>query len=76
MGALVEPLSVGWHAISAAPEINSESVVAVLGGGPIGLATILCLKAKGVKTIVVSEVAASRQKFAAEFGASRVVNPM
>lgn len=76
MGALVEPLSVSWHAITAAPEINSDSVTVVLGGGPIGLAAILCLKAKGVKTIIVSEVATSRQKFATEFGATKVVNPL
>jgi threonine dehydrogenase-like Zn-dependent dehydrogenase len=75
-GALVEPLSVAWHAVSAGPELTPESVVLVLGGGPIGLAAVLCLKAKGVKTIVVSEVAASRQEFARSFGATRVVNPL
>ncbi|KAI1271986.1 GroES-like protein [Xylaria sp. FL0933] len=75
-GALVEPLSVAWHALSAAPDINPESVVLILGGGPIGLAMILCLKAKGVKTIVLSEIAASRQNFARQFGATQVVNPV
>ncbi|KAF5023286.1 hypothetical protein F66182_4667 [Fusarium sp. NRRL 66182] len=75
MGALVEPLSVSWHAMSAAPEIKPDSTVAVFGGGPIGLGMILCLKAKGVREIIVSEVAASRQTFAKQFGASRVVNP-
>ena len=76
IGALVEPLSVAWHAISAAPEMEPESVVLILGGGPIGLAAILCLKAKGVHNIIVSEVATSRQEFAKQFGASRVVNPI
>ena len=76
IGALVEPLSVAWHAISAAPEISPDSIVLILGGGPIGLAAILCLKAKGVSRIIVSEVAASRQNFAKQFGASRVVNPI
>ncbi|KPM35783.1 hypothetical protein AK830_g10769 [Neonectria ditissima] len=76
MGALVEPLSVSWHAVAAAPEIGRDSVVLIIGGGPIGLATILCLKAKGVKTILVSEVAASRQRFAAQFGATQIINPI
>jgi threonine dehydrogenase-like Zn-dependent dehydrogenase len=62
--------------MSAAPEINPESKVVIIGGGPIGLAMILCLKAKGVKDIIVSEVAVSRQNFAKEFGASLVVNPI
>ncbi|EXM19361.1 hypothetical protein V3481_017785 [Fusarium oxysporum f. sp. vasinfectum] len=76
IGALVEPLSVAWHAMSAAPEINEKSKVTILGGGPIGLAMILCLKAKGVSEIIVSEVAASRQEFARQFGATKVVNPI
>ncbi|KAH6963035.1 chaperonin 10-like protein [Fusarium avenaceum] len=76
IGALVEPLSVSWHAISAAPEINSSSKVTILGGGPIGLAMILCLRAKNVSEIIVSEVAASRQNFSTQFGATRVVNPI
>ncbi|CAH0045076.1 unnamed protein product [Clonostachys solani] len=75
-GALVEPLAVAWHAVSAAPEITQDSTVLVIGGGPIGLAAILCLRGKGVKSIIVSEVAAARQRFAKEFGASSVINPV
>ncbi|KAI0204254.1 GroES-like protein [Astrocystis sublimbata] len=75
-GALVEPLAVAWHALSAAPELAPASTVLIIGGGPIGLALILCLKAKGVETIVVSEIAASRQSFARQFGATQVVNPL
>jgi threonine dehydrogenase-like Zn-dependent dehydrogenase len=76
IGALVEPLAVAWHAVSAASELSPESVVVVIGGGPIGLATILCLKAKGVQNIILSEVATSRQLFAKQMGASQVVNPI
>jgi threonine dehydrogenase-like Zn-dependent dehydrogenase len=74
IGALVEPLSVAWHAISAAPLSPSDTVL-VLGGGPIGLAVVQCLAAKGVKKVIVSEVAESRRKFAKEFGASIVLDP-
>lgn len=74
-GALVEPLSVAWHAASAAPILDKDSVVLVMGGGPIGLALILCLKAKGVKEIIISELAQQRQNFARDFGATRIVDP-
>lgn len=74
VGALVEPLSVAWHAISAAP-LESDSVVLVLGGGPIGLAVVQCLTSLKTKTIILSEVSKSRQRFAREFGAHHVIDP-
>ncbi|KAF2806416.1 GroES-like protein [Mytilinidion resinicola] len=74
IGALVEPLSVAWHAISAAP-ITPDSTVLVLGGGPIGLAVVQCLSALKTKKIIVSEVSSSRQAFAGQFGAHHVLNP-
>ncbi|KAF3037222.1 hypothetical protein E8E12_005001 [Didymella heteroderae] len=74
IGALVEPLSVAWHAVSAAP-IEPDTVALVLGGGPIGLAVVQCLKAKGVKKIIMSEVSSSRQRFARDFGAHHVLDP-
>ncbi|EAT82465.1 hypothetical protein HBI56_088920 [Parastagonospora nodorum] len=74
IGALVEPLSVAWHAISAAP-LTPDSVVMVLGGGPIGLAIVQCLVALNTKTIILSEVSRARQRFAREFGAHHVIDP-
>ncbi|RMZ71361.1 BDH1-stereospecific (2R 3R)-23-butanediol dehydrogenase [Pyrenophora seminiperda CCB06] len=74
IGALVEPLSVAWHAVSAAP-ITPDSVVMILGGGPIGLAIVQCLVAIGTRKIIVSEISSSRQRFAREFGAHHVICP-
>ena len=74
VGALVEPLSVAWHAISAAP-LEKGSVVLILGGGPIGLAIVQCLVSLGTEKIIVSEVSKSRQRFAREFGAHHVLDP-
>lgn len=74
VGALVEPLSVAWHAISAA-ELKTDSVVLILGGGPIGLAIVQCLRSLDMKKIIMSEVSTSRQRFAREFGAHHVLNP-
>jgi threonine dehydrogenase-like Zn-dependent dehydrogenase len=49
--------------------------VLVLGGGPIGLAVVLALKAKGVKKIIVSEVAERRKQFAKDLGAQHILDP-
>lgn len=74
IGALVEPLSVAWHAVSAAALIP-DSTVLVLGGGPIGLAVVQCLVALKTKKIIMSEVSKTRQRFAREFGAHHVLDP-
>jgi threonine dehydrogenase-like Zn-dependent dehydrogenase len=47
----------------------------VMGGGPIGLATIQVLQARGAKVIICAEVAKKRQEFAKDFGAHFVVDP-
>ena len=72
--ALVEPLAVAWHAVEAAKLVKGEDAV-VLGAGPIGLGVIQCLKAQGAGNIFVVEVAAERQRFAKEFGATHVFDP-
>ncbi|KAK0770555.1 hypothetical protein LTR75_017885 [Friedmanniomyces endolithicus] len=74
VAALVEPLAVGWHAVNASPFKPSDSVL-VLGGGPIGLAVIQALRARGCKQIIVSEVSQMRKEFAKEFGAHHVLDP-
>jgi len=74
IGALVEPLAVGWHAVAQSPLKNDSSIL-VLGGGPIGIAVILALRAQGCGQIIVSEPSSSRQKFAKQFGADHVLDP-
>lgn len=75
IGALVEPLSVGWHAVEASPFQPSHSVL-VLGGGPIGLAVVLALLGKGCQNIIVSETSKRRRQFALDFGAHHVIDPL
>ncbi|KAI7238448.1 GroES-like protein [Hortaea werneckii] len=74
VAALVEPLAVGWHAVNASPFKPSDTAL-VLGGGPIGLAVIQALRAKGCQQIIVSEVSPMRMQFAQEFGAHVVLDP-
>lgn len=64
----------GWHAVSRSP-LQADSNVLILGGGPIGIAVILALRARGCGQIIVSELSASRQKFASHFGASTILDP-
>ena len=70
----MEPLAVAWHAINISPYKKGDSVL-VLGGGPIGLAVVQSLKAKGADKIIVSEVAPRRKEFAKQFGAHFVLDP-
>ncbi len=54
VAALTEPMAVGWHAVRRG-EVGKRTVAIVIGCGPIGLAVILLLKARGVRTVVASD---------------------
>ena len=67
--ALAEPLAVGWHAARLALEAlhpGMDRRALVLGGGAIGLAAALSLRAMGVAEIVLSEPNAARGAFLAD----------
>lgn len=70
----MEPLAVAWHAVNVSPFKKGDSVL-ILGGGPIGLAVIQALKARGAEKIIVSEIAPRRKEFAKHFGAHYVLDP-
>lgn len=74
IGALVEPLAVGWHAVDISPYKVGDSVL-VLGGGPIGLAVVQALVGKKCQNIIVSEISSKRRQFADDFGAHHVIDP-
>jgi len=74
VGALIEPLAVGWHAVAISPYQEGDSVL-VLGGGPIGLSVVQALVGKGCKNIIVSEISKRRREFATQFGAHHVIDP-
>lgn len=63
-----------WHAVNISPFKKGDSVL-ILGGGPIGLAVIQALKARGAEQIIVSEMAPRRMEFAKKFGAHHVLDP-
>jgi 2-desacetyl-2-hydroxyethyl bacteriochlorophyllide A dehydrogenase len=72
-GALVEPLAVAAHGINQAGS-GPQSKVAVLGAGPIGLATVAVLKSRGVANIAVADLSAERLLRAEALGAAAVID--
>ncbi|KAK3066645.1 hypothetical protein LTR53_016921 [Teratosphaeriaceae sp. CCFEE 6253] len=77
VAALVEPLAVAWHGVKLGfPTPGAGDSALVLGAGPIGIAVILCLRAHGIKTIIVSELSELRSQQAKDAGATHVLNPL
>lgn len=65
--ALIEPLTVGVHAVERAGEIHEGDYALVTGAGPIGLLTSAVLKAKGAK-VIISELSPLRRQKALDSG--------
>jgi threonine dehydrogenase-like Zn-dependent dehydrogenase len=64
--ALAEPLAVSWHSARLGLEALhpfDERLAHVIGGGAIGLAAVLALKAMGVSDITLAEPNAQRAAF-------------
>jgi 2-desacetyl-2-hydroxyethyl bacteriochlorophyllide A dehydrogenase len=72
-GALVEPLSVGLHAVRQAKLEAGEDVL-ILGAGPIGLSASLWARFFGARTVAVSEKIAGRLELAEQFGATCLID--
>lgn len=71
LGALVEPMAVGWHAVDLSG-VTPEDAVVIAGAGPIGIGIFLALRARGVTRVVISEPVAARRETAAALGAQVV----
>lgn len=71
LGALVEPLAVGYHAAGRAG-IEPHDAVLIIGGGPIGQAAALGVNRGGHERVVVSEPVASRRQLLETLGLTTV----
>ncbi|MGX9355225.1 alcohol dehydrogenase catalytic domain-containing protein [Roseobacteraceae bacterium S113] len=74
--ALAEPLAVSWHAARLAVEALHPSMdrrALVIGGGAIGLAAALALKAMGIEDVVISEPNDTRRSYLTEHCAQQAV---
>ncbi|BEI87247.1 hypothetical protein CcaverHIS002_0705930 [Cutaneotrichosporon cavernicola] len=67
LGALVEPLSVGYNAVLRA-KIYLGMPVVIAGAGPIGLAAALSARAAGASPILITDLEESKLAQAAVFG--------
>ena len=72
--ALTEPMAVGLHTLARAGLRPGDAAV-VIGCGPIGLAIIAWLHARGVETIVAGDFSEDRRALAVAMGAHEVVDP-
>ena len=72
-GALIEPLSVGFHAANQGDVQVGESVL-ILGAGTIGMTAMLSCKAHGAGQIIVADLIDSKLSMAKEMGADVVIN--
>ena len=74
LATLTEPLAVGLHAVRRS-EIGKGQVAVVVGCGPVGLAVICMLKARGVRHVIASDFSAGRRALATACGADAVIDP-
>ncbi|KLU24973.1 dehydrogenase [Caballeronia mineralivorans PML1(12)] len=73
MGALVEPMSVAYHAAKLG-EVNDQSRALIFGGGPIGIGLWFALRSMGLTEIEIVEPSEFRRKTLETLGA-RTLDP-
>jgi L-iditol 2-dehydrogenase len=71
--ALIEPFSVGFHAVRVA-ELGLADTVLVYGSGTIGSFIIQSLKIKGAGKIIATDIDDDKLALAKEMGADYVIN--
>ncbi len=74
-GALIEPLAASLGGLLKAELKPGESVL-IVGAGPMGLLQVSLARIMGAGRVLVSDLLDERLKYAEDFGADVVVNPM
>ena len=72
--ALVEPMSVGYHAANRA-QISETDTVLIIGCGTIGLGAISAAARKGAR-VIVSDIDDGKLEIARRFGAQHTINSL
>jgi (R,R)-butanediol dehydrogenase/meso-butanediol dehydrogenase/diacetyl reductase len=73
LGALVEPMSVAYHAATLGDTTPGDTAV-VFGAGPIGIGLYFALRGKGIEDVFVVEPSATRRQAIEALGA-RTLDP-
>jgi L-iditol 2-dehydrogenase len=71
--ALIEPLAVAMHAVAITP-FEPEDSVAIVGAGPIGLLTLLAVRLRGARQVIVTDRSPHRLEVAHALGATSAVD--
>lgn len=71
--ALTEPFAIGEHAVARA-RVRAGDRIMVVGCGPIGLAVIAALKARGLGPIIAIDYSPARRRFAEAMGADVIID--
>ena len=74
LGALVEPMAVGHHAVDRSGLTGTDTSV-IVGAGPIGIGHWLALEARGFEKVIVSETSPERRAAITALGAKDVIDP-
>jgi threonine dehydrogenase-like Zn-dependent dehydrogenase len=74
LAALTEPLAVGEHAVGLSG-LQPGQPCLVVGCGPVGLAVIAALKARGHGPVLAADFSPTRRRLAEAFGADEVIDP-
>ncbi|HMS36053.1 MAG TPA: galactitol-1-phosphate 5-dehydrogenase [Arachnia sp.] len=75
VAALIEPMTVALHGIRRVPFEEGQDA-AVLGGGVIGLMTVIALRALGARSVTVVDVNPWNLEMARRYGATHTVNAL
>jgi L-iditol 2-dehydrogenase len=72
-GALVEPMSVGYHALHKLnPKLGSSLLIT--GAGPIGISCMVMARLAGIVDITITDIDDFRLGIAGDLGASSLIN--
>jgi threonine dehydrogenase-like Zn-dependent dehydrogenase len=72
--SMTEPFAVGEHAV-ARSAAGPDTINMIVGCGPVGLAVLAALKARGWGPIIASDYSTARRAIAEKMGADIVVDP-